>query len=137
MVVGEVVVVGRVKDMIVIRGANLYPHDVEDTVRAAHPAVVGACAFAVADGEAERLVVVAEVGSDGGGDAADEVALSVRAAVVAEHDVALGDLVLAARGTLPTTSSGKIMRAETRRIYLDGVPEPVPDPADDRRGVRP
>jgi acyl-CoA synthetase (AMP-forming)/AMP-acid ligase II len=118
----EVYVVGRLKDLIIIRGRNIYPHDVELTAQSAHPALrKGACAaFAVPGGDGEKLVVVQEVKRDQQADPAD-VAQSIRAAIVREHDVALGDLVLAQARELPKTSSGKIMRAAARKRYLEAT----------------
>lgn len=115
---GELYVVGRRKDVVIIRGRNYHPHDIEATVRAAHPAVALAtgAAFSVPGPAGERLVVVQEVRqrtADGG-----DVAGSIRAAVTREHGLALGDLVLTLPGRLPRTSSGKIRRATARQRYL-------------------
>ncbi|MQY17126.1 fatty acyl-AMP ligase [Nocardia macrotermitis] len=117
----ELYVVGRLEDVVIIRGRNIYPQDIELTVQAAHPALrPGACAaFAVPGGEAERLVVVQEVLREYL-DVADpaDVLGAIRAAVVREHSLSLGDLVLTLPSRLPKTSSGKIMRAAARRNYL-------------------
>ncbi|MCK9893653.1 fatty acyl-AMP ligase [Frankia sp. AgB32] len=124
---GELYVAGRLRDMIIIRGRNHYPQDIELTVMSAHPAArpgaVAAFAVPGPDG-AERLVVVQEVRPTDGLDL-DEVAAAIRAAVLREHDVSLGELVLTGPGTLAKTSSGKIMRAAARRRHLDtGFPAP-------------
>jgi acyl-CoA synthetase (AMP-forming)/AMP-acid ligase II len=118
---GELYVVGRLKDMIIIRGRNIYPHDIELTAQSAHPGLrKGGCAtFAVPGGDGERLVVVQEVKPDLRADPA-EVAASIRAAIVREHDIALGGLVLTPARELQKTSSGKIMRAAARKRYLAG-----------------
>ncbi len=115
---GELYVAGRRKDLIVIRGRNLYPQDIELTVQQAHPDVRrGRCAaFAVDGNDGERLVVVAETR---GAAAASDVVGSIRAAIVREHR-ATADVVLAGRGGLQLTSSGKIMRAAARNRYLAG-----------------
>jgi acyl-CoA synthetase (AMP-forming)/AMP-acid ligase II len=123
LVDGELYVTGRRKDMIVVRGRNHYPQDIEQTVEAAHPAVrPGACAaFGTAGDVGEKLVVVAEISREHRAEAdAVSVAGSVRAAVVAEHELSLGDLVLAMPGQVARTSSGKIMRAAARTRYLAG-----------------
>jgi acyl-CoA synthetase (AMP-forming)/AMP-acid ligase II len=132
LVDGELYVVGRIKDLIIVRGRNVYPHDLEQTSQSAHPALrKGSCAaFAVPGGDGERVVVVQEVKRDQRPDPVD-VAQSIRAAIVREHDLALRDLVLVAAGSLEKTSSGKIMRAAARRRYLDDgfeawAPEPEP-----------
>ena len=144
---GELYVVGRRKDLVIIRGRNHYPQDIEATVVAAHPALRpdGAAAFPVpgpdvpgpdesgsgesgsgesGSGEsepAERLVVVAEIRGDARASADPvEVTQAIRAALTREHDLALADLVLTLPGRLPKTTSGKIMRTAARRRYLDG-----------------
>ncbi|MBN9101256.1 MAG: fatty acyl-AMP ligase [Pseudonocardia sp.] len=120
LVDGELYVVGRLKDLVIVRGRNHYPHDIEHTATAAHPALRCCAAFAVPAPDGERLVVVAEVRREHR-DTLDarEVVGSVRAAVVAEH-ATTGEVVLTSFGRLPMTSSGKIMRAATRARYLDG-----------------
>jgi len=116
LVDGELYVVGRIKDLVIVRGRNHYPQDIEHTCAAAHPALRACAAFTVPDGEAEAVVVIAEVGP--GGSDAQDVTGSVRAAVMQEHALAVGDVVLTRPGRLPTTSSGKIMRAAARARYL-------------------
>ncbi|MFI5606921.1 AMP-binding protein [Amycolatopsis sp. NPDC051903] len=119
----ELHVVGRIKDLIIVRGRNHYPHDVEHTVEAAHPAVrPGAvAAFAVPGGDTEKVVVVAEIRREHRHDADPaEVTGAIRAAVTREHDLALGALVLTRHGELPKTSSGKLKRAEARTRHLAG-----------------
>ncbi|MBW3655631.1 MAG: fatty acyl-AMP ligase, partial [Gemmatimonadetes bacterium] len=120
---GELFVTGRSKDLIILRGRNLYPQDIEATAGAAHPALQpgGGAAFSVdADGE-ERLVVVHEVRRTALGslDAA-QVALRVREAVAAAHEAAVHDVVLIRPLTLPKTSSGKVQRQAARRAYREG-----------------
>ncbi len=122
LVDGELYIVGRLKDLIIIRGRNYYPQDIELTAQSSHPALRpgGCAAFCVPGADGERLVVVQEVRADHrlAGDGAD-IAASIRAAMVREHDLALGDLVLTLPGRLPKTSSGKIMRAAARRCYRE------------------
>lgn len=119
---GELYVVGRLKDMIIIRGRNHYPQDIEFTVQSAHEALQegGCAAFSVPGPDGERLVVVQEIRREQLWEADRmDVVSSIRAAVTREHDVALGDLVLTKPVQLQKTSSGKIMRAAARRRYLD------------------
>lgn len=117
---GELYVVGRLKDLVIIRGRNYYPQDIEHTVESAHPAVrPGACAaFAAPGGDGEKLVVVAEIKREHTEADAAGIAGSIRAATVAEHGLSIGDLVLTPAGALRKTSSGKIMRAAARTRYL-------------------
>lgn len=128
MLDGQLVVTGRLKDLIVVDGRNHYPQDVEATVQDAHPAVRRdrLAAFAI-PGDAvdagERVVVVAEharaiplAGIDVPG-----LVRAVRAAVSARHGLRLADVVLVAPGAVPRTSSGKVARSLTRARYLEGA----------------
>ncbi|WP_330181677.1 fatty acyl-AMP ligase [Nocardia sp. NBC_01503] len=132
LVDGELYVVGRVKDLVVIRGRNYYPQDIEHTAQTAHPALrAGACAaFAIDAPGGERLVLVQEIRRDAEGDPAD-ITGAIKAAVTAEHELALADVVLAAPGQVQRTSSGKIMRSAARNRYLAGEFEVWTSAADD------
>ena len=120
----NVYVAGRRKDLIIVRGRNYHPQDIEAAAAASSPALnPAAAAFSVArDGEAERVVVVCEVtrqasrAIDG-----PEVAERIREAVLSEVEVGVGAIVLIRPATLPRTSSGKIRRAATRDAYLSGA----------------
>lgn len=117
---GELYVVGRLKDLIIIRGRNYYPHDIEHTVQRAHPALRpgSGAAFAVPGRDGEKLVVVQEIKRDIDA-GTDDIAGAIRAAVLQEHELAVTDVVLAAPDTVRKTSSGKIMRAAARKRYLE------------------
>jgi amino acid adenylation domain-containing protein len=118
---GRLFVTGRLKDLIILRGRNHYPQDLELTAERAHPALRPGCgaAFSVdVDGE-ESLVVVHEVERHPGADL-DEIAGAVRRAVAEEHEVQVRDVVLLRAGTLPKTSSGKVQRHACRAGYLAG-----------------
>ncbi|MEA2603212.1 MAG: hypothetical protein QOF89_4204 [Acidobacteriota bacterium] len=118
---GELFVTGRLKDLIIIRGRNHYPQDVELTAQRSHPALRprGGAAFSVeADGE-ERLVVVHELERHREGEA-EAAARSVRQAIAEEHDAQVHEVVLVAAGGVPLTSSGKVRRQACRDDYLAG-----------------
>lgn len=134
---GLLVVTGRLKDLIIVDGRNVYPQDVEVSVQEADTALARnrLAAFAVpGPGGAEAVVVVAERHRTAHDVAArvDDVERAVRAAVSADHGVALHDLVLVEPDTVPRTSSGKIARQATRTAYLEGALVRVPGtgPAD-------
>ncbi|MFK0113048.1 fatty acyl-AMP ligase [Streptomyces sp. NPDC091217] len=127
---GQLVVTGRLKDLIIVDGRNHYPQDVEATAQAAHRSLRPdrLAAFAVpAHAEdtiaAERAVIVAEHvrGLDPTPHDLAEVAKAVRATVSARHGLRLADVLLVPPGTVPRTSSGKVSRALTRARYLDGT----------------
>lgn len=118
---GELYITGRIKDLIVINGRNLYPQDVESTVEGAHESVRPGCcaAFSIERDDAERLVVLAEVAARAEAGAQD-IAEQVRQAVFRGHQTPIFDLVLLSQGSIEKTTSGKIARAVCRRSYLDG-----------------
>ncbi|WP_216589972.1 fatty acyl-AMP ligase [Streptomyces brasiliscabiei] len=122
---GQLIVTGRLKDLIVVDGRNHYPQDVEGTVQDAHPAVRRdrLAAFGVPGGGGERVVVVAEHPRNVPLADIDVPGLvrTARAAVSARHGLRLSDVVLVPPGTVPRTSSGKVARALTRERYLAGA----------------
>ncbi|MEU2269103.1 fatty acyl-AMP ligase [Streptomyces olindensis] len=123
---GQLVVTGRLKDLIIVDGRNHYPQDVEATAQDAHEAVRRdrLAAFAVPGGAGgERVVVVAEHARTARLAELDVPAVvrAVRRAVSARHGLRLADVVLVPPGTVPRTSSGKVSRALTRARYLEGT----------------
>ena len=115
---GELVMCGRSKDLIVMRGRNLYPQDIELTAELAHDAVRdgGSAAFTLDDDMGETLGIVAEV--DGEPDVA-EVTSSIKEAVLREFEVHVADVMLVAPYKVPKTSSGKKQRSAARRMWAD------------------
>lgn len=124
----DLFVTGRIKDLIIIRGVNHYPQDIETTVQASHPALRPGCgaAFSVEENGEEKLVVVHEVTSPGAAGAAwPEVCGAIRAAVLEAHDLQAWGVVLLAPGTIHKTSSGKIQRRACRNSFQEGSLEEV------------
>jgi len=118
---GSLYVTGRIKDLIVIRGRNHYPQDIELTAEASHPALRPGCsaAFAVAGNETERLVVVAEINREWRNRVnMNEVTESMRGAILLKHEIDISAIVLIRPGSLPKTSSGKIQRSAIRSAFL-------------------
>lgn len=110
---GQVFVTGRLKDMIILRGENHYPQDLEWSAEHAHPAIRPSCVAAFAlGGVDERLALVAEVYPDRLGDP-QEVFAALRDAI-SDHGLSLSRAALVAPRTIHKTSSGKIMRRRTR-----------------------
>jgi alkylation response protein AidB-like acyl-CoA dehydrogenase/acyl-CoA synthetase (AMP-forming)/AMP-acid ligase II/acyl carrier protein len=118
----ELYVVGRLKDLLVIHGANHHPEDIEHTVEVAVPGLQlgAAAAFTVDSGSSETLVLAIEYGGLEGitPERLRDLAID---AVNAEHELPVGDLVLVRRGSLPKTTSGKIRRSACRDAYLFGT----------------
>ena len=123
---GELFVTGRIKDLIIVHGANVYPQDIELTVQRAHSCLLPDCgaAFTVEVGGREKLVVVQEIHRRHR-DKAEEVFQAVRRAVAEEHDLPLETIVLVEAGSIPKTSSGKIQRHACRSGYVAGTLETV------------
>ena len=116
-------VAGRIKDLMIFRGRNVYPQDVEATVGRAHPglAVGGSAAFAVEVEGADRLVVVAEVERSSRREGGDEAIAAIRRAVAEQHDLDIHAIRLIRPMSLPKTSSGKVRRHACRAEYLAGT----------------
>jgi acyl-CoA synthetase (AMP-forming)/AMP-acid ligase II/acyl carrier protein len=119
---GELFVTGRRKELIIIRGRNYYPKDIETTVETAHEALQPGAGAAVAitlDGQ-ERLVVVHEVKRTYLRNLPGEaIVTQVRQAIAEQHDLQLYGIQLLKTGGIPKTTSGKIQRLQCRQGYLD------------------
>lgn len=123
---GELYVSGRLKDMIIWHGVNLYPQDIELTIQNAHElcrADSGAV-FAIEKDGREQLVLVQEVDKKLGANYA-EVIEAIKKAVSKEHELPLDVIYLIRHGAIPKTSSGKIQRNGTRIEFLAGTFEPL------------
>ncbi|NBD08107.1 fatty acyl-AMP ligase [Corallococcus sp. Z5C101001] len=119
---GELYVTGRSKDLIIVRGRNLYPQDLEIVVEESHPALRPGCgvAFGVELESQEQLVVVQEVDPSRWDGLAAPVLSAIRGRLAATHDVRPHAVVLIEPGSLPKTSSGKVQRQATREAFLSG-----------------
>jgi acyl-CoA synthetase (AMP-forming)/AMP-acid ligase II len=113
-------VTGRIKDLIIVHGQNLYPHDLEATARAAVPDAPEVAAFAVEGTSTEGVVLVIEQPK---GDIADVRAMLVvvRDVILREHGIDVQRIVLTRRRALPKTSSGKLQRSATRAALTYGT----------------
>ena len=118
MLDGELVMCGRIKDVIIVGGRNVFPEDVERAVGDLDGVSAGnVIAFGVEAGGKEGVVVVAETRtSDENGSTRRSVAERVRSAI----GLPPKDIVLVSPGTLPKTSSGKLQRGLCRDRYRDG-----------------
>ncbi|MCL4206549.1 MAG: fatty acyl-AMP ligase [Pirellulaceae bacterium] len=118
---GELFVTGRLKDLIIVRGVNRYPQDIEQTVAQSnnHLQAGAVGCFSVDISGRERLIVVSEVERVRRKDWSDVIE-SIRKQVTLEHDIAPDGIVLVRFGSIPKTSSGKIQRHACRDGFLDG-----------------
>ncbi|MBC7817380.1 MAG: fatty acyl-AMP ligase, partial [Planctomycetaceae bacterium] len=120
---GQLFIAGRLKDLIIIRGDNHYPQDIELTVERSHPALRSGhgAAFSVDVSGEEVLVVVQEVQGKQLRDAnVDEVLSAIRTAVYNEQDLSLHAVVLLKPGGALKTTSGKIQRRAMKAAFLNG-----------------
>ncbi|WP_066368520.1 fatty acyl-AMP ligase [Herbidospora mongoliensis] len=120
---GELYIAGRLKDVIIRKGRNHYPQDIELTAESADPGLRPNCAaaFSVDDGRRERLVVVVE--ADGRvlrSTRPDELRDRIQETIRTEHRLWADEVLLVRRGLLPRTTSGKIQRRACRAGYLNG-----------------
>ncbi|MEM6687851.1 MAG: AMP-binding protein [Planctomycetota bacterium] len=119
---GELFVTGRIKDLIIIGGANHYPQDIEHSVTTSVGTQLGglpAAAIGVNDHATESLAVLQEVPRHFKREDAHEIVKQIRLAVASEHDLAVDSVVLVRMASLPRTSSGKLRRFECRDQWLD------------------
>lgn len=119
---GELFVASRLKDLIIIRGLNHYPHDIELTVEKSHSAVRPSCgaAFTVDVADEARLVIVYEIERRQQSDL-DEVFEAIRRDVSREHELPVDVIALVKPGSIPKTSSGKIQRHACRDAFRSGT----------------
>ncbi|MCI0485404.1 MAG: LLM class flavin-dependent oxidoreductase [Blastocatellia bacterium] len=117
---GELYITGRLKDLIIIRGLNHYPQDIELSAQRSHPVLRRglAAAFSVEEAGEERLVIIQEVSPrvrDAG-----TVIDCIRRAVAEDHDLQVEAVGLVRPGAISKTSSGKIRRHACREAFLTG-----------------
>jgi fatty acid CoA ligase FadD21 len=117
---GEMFIVGRTKDLLIVYGRNHYPEDIESTVQEITGGRVAA--VSVPAGETEKLVIIIEIKKRGDSDQEalqklNTVKNDVTAAMSKSHGLKVADLVLVAPGSLPTTTSGKVRRAASVEQY--------------------
>ncbi|NTX02057.1 HAD-IIIC family phosphatase [Myxococcus sp. CA040A] len=121
---GELFIVGRLKDLIIVRGQNHHPEDLERTVQTAFPPLRPACgaAFSVESEGEEAVILVHEIDpvaleEDGGAGLLERIVERTGQ----DHGVRLREVVFVKPGSLPRTTSGKIRRREVRRRFLEGA----------------
>ena len=137
---GEIYITGRLKDLIVIRGNNYYPNDIELSAETCHPGLTpnASAAFSIDVGDEERLVIACEVnraafhrlkgtpaeaqGPDSVSSAFSlELGAAVREVVSEKHELKIHEVVFLRPNGLPRTSSGKIQRRNCREQYLQNT----------------
>src|SRR6201996_4288373 len=116
---GELFIIGRIKDLLIVDGRNHYPDDIEATTQEISGGRVAA--ISVEDGRTERLVVIAEIKDRGNTqemrDRLRDVRAQVTSAISKSHGLRVADLVLVPPGSIPITTSGKIRRSSCVEAY--------------------
>ncbi len=123
---GELFITGRLKDVLIIKGENYYPQDIEETVAQSNVALRLNCAaaFCIFIDGIEKLIIVQEVGRSYRKKLDfDKVVGDICQAVMREYDLLIYDLVLIKPGSIPKTSSGKIQRKACQQKYLSNTLE--------------
>jgi amino acid adenylation domain-containing protein len=122
----QLFITGRLKDLLIIRGRNLYPQDIELTIQNCHPSLQLNCgaAFTVEVEGQDTLVVVNEV-EQRLETSPEKLTSMIRNAILLEHGVLVHAIVLVKNGTIPKTTSGKIKRSVCRNRYLESSLEAV------------
>ena len=116
---GELFIIGRIKDLLIVDGRNHYPDDIEATIQEITGGRVAA--ISIPDDVSEQLVAIAELKKQGSSD--DEALYScavkreVTSAISKTHSVRVADLVLVPPGSIPITTSGKVRRSACVERY--------------------
>lgn len=128
---GALYLTGRIKDLIIIQGRNVYPQDVEQTLldNGGNGTLTAACVFSIARPGGEDVIALCEVGKAAENPAGFERlrALAGRASgqVAEVNEIRLHDLIFVKIGAIPRTTSGKLQRSRCRDLYLSGTLEPI------------
>jgi long chain fatty acid CoA FadD26 len=116
---GELFIIGRIKDLLIVDGRNHYPDDIEATTQEISGGRVAA--ISIPDDRTERLVVIAEMKNRGSSEEMQQKLRSVRqqvtSAISKSHGLRVADLVLVPPGSIPITTSGKIRRSSCVQAY--------------------
>ncbi len=122
LVDGQLVVTGRLKDLVILDGRNYYPHDIELAAERSHASLRAgfSAAFSVATDGRERLVLVLEVIRHHKSAGDDGLFQSVRSELASAVGVVPDEIVLIRQNSIPKTSSGKIQRRACRAAFLEG-----------------
>ncbi len=119
---GEIYCAGRLKDLIIVRGLNHYPQDIEVTVAESHPSLKSGsgAAFTIERDGGQQLVIVQEMERRQHETAAAAITL-LKKRVSERHQLTVDHVVLVKANSIPKTSSGKIQRHACRHAFLDGT----------------
>jgi len=115
---GQLFITGRLKEMLVIRGRNFYPQDLESTARSVDAKLIGgACAFSIESDSAESLVLALEVDRQADESLFDRLISDVRTMLTDVHEISPEAVLLVRPFSLPRTTSGKMQRLLARQMF--------------------
>ncbi len=118
LVAGEVFICGRLKDMIIVRGRNFYPSDLEWAVSELPGVRRGNVVAFSSDVDGDEQLIIAAEGMSA---EAEALRAAIAQRIVADFALTPHEVLVVPQGTLPRTSSGKPQRRKTRQMYLDGT----------------
>lgn len=114
----QLFITGRLKEMLVIRGRNFYPQDLESTARSVDPKLFGgACAFSIESDATENVVVALEVDRQADESLFDRLISDVRAILTDVHEISPEVVLLVRPFSLPRTTSGKMQRLLAKQMF--------------------
>lgn len=137
---GQIYITGRLKDLLVIRGSNYYPQDLEFVCSQSHESLVAnsTAAFSVETDMGEQLVIVQEVKRTAiRSIKEEEVFEAIVASISAEYQLSVYDIMLLIPGKILKTSSGKIQRQGNKNAYLNDGFEPIAQWRSEETAVEP
>ncbi len=117
----EIYITGRIKDILIIRGKNFYPQDIEVSVNKSHELVssrMGAV-FSITEDEEEHVVILSEVSGSVDNDVLNEVIEAIESRIFEDHGLSPSGVHLLKPSSIPFTSSGKVMRQASKKIFLE------------------
>lgn len=119
---GALYVTGRLKDLIIIRGCNYYPHDLEDAIHTCHPHLRAHCCviFSIEENDCDLLVVVHEIKKNVQVLNFEEIIRTLRNKLLQTHGIDADVIALVGRNSVPKTTSGKTQRLLCKKKYLEG-----------------
>lgn len=120
MMNGELVITGRLKDLIILNGRNFYAEDIELTIQNTHPSLQpdAAAAFSIDIGGQEQMVIVQEIKREHRNIDSDEIIRAIRKVLAENHELTVYDVVLVKYRSIPRTTSNKIQRRACKTYYL-------------------
>ncbi len=125
----ELYITGRLKDLVIVNGRNIYPQDIEQNVRDSHPLFSGGLSAAFSKGRerCECVVIVQEIDKRHGLETQQlhQLLTQLRHEVSRYFEVPVATITLIARGSLPRTTSGKVQRTRTKELWLNGELVPL------------